>query len=174
MENAVADMLKKHPLIAFSPLTDFQVTSLLDVAVEVERLLDAAVISDQSVDGVTLNKGYALLWLWVLGAFEVLRTMAQARICFSEDLAERIVIQKRYLSRLRMPLSKQEFQGKAVASGLTGFLSGVDTKSRDVSFDVGGVSYSARTMLHDFRSLISTVSPTDIKARHDSTYSCRS
>ena len=170
MDDCVALMYEKHPLLAFSPLTHLQATALLTVGDEIQELIAAAVTGPATVDATTLNQAYARLWLWVLGAYEVLRTMSQARGCFTEELAALVTSDKRYLSRLRMPLSKQEFAGSSAPSGLAGLLSGIDTIAKDVSFTVGDEVFSAKAVTARFASLVTAIKLSDIKARHSDSY----
>jgi hypothetical protein len=170
MEDSVATAFEKNPLLAFSPLTHLQVAALLALGDEIKDLISASVTGTSTVDGTTLNQAYARLWLWVLGAYDVLRTMSQAKACFTDDVAAQLIEEKRYLARLRMPLSKQEFAGVKAPSGLAGLLCGVDTSAKDVSFTIGNEVYSANSVIARFAALISSIKLSDIKARHSDSY----
>ncbi len=52
------------------------------------------------------------MWFWTLGAYEVVRTMCQAKICFSENFYEKILELKNDLAKARMPRAKMEKKGK--------------------------------------------------------------
>lgn len=170
MSDSIALLLKENPLLAFSPLTHVQVAALLTLGDEIRALISESITTPEIVDGATLNQAYARLWLWVLGAYEVMRTMAQAKVCLTEELAVLVNDEKRYLARLRMPLSKQEFAANKVPSGLAGLLSGVDTAAEDVSFTINGEVFSARSVIHRFESLVASIKLSDIRARHGDSY----
>ena len=54
---------------------------------------------------------YGQFWLWVVGAFEVVRTMAGAKACFSQRVKDELGPLKKTLAFLRMPFAKQEYPG---------------------------------------------------------------
>lgn len=161
----IRDFYERNPLAAFAPLTDLQVKSLGDVASVIVQKLDDSFLGGSNVHGKHLNETYALLWLWVLGVYEVLRTMAQAKNCFVQDLAEKIDIEKRCFAKLRMPLAKHEFVNRGGPSGLYGLLSGIDTSEKDVSFSFNDEKFSARGMISRFSSFFAELRLEQITAR---------
>jgi len=54
------------------------------------------------------------MWLWILGGYEIVRTMVQAEKCFSPEALNRLRSLKKSLAIARMPASKMEKQGKRV------------------------------------------------------------
>src|ERR1700687_2076506 len=76
------------------------------------RELDAALVEGGSVHAPTFIIAYSHFWLWVLAAYEVTRTMHQARVCFSVPLGNRLGTLKKQLSQLRVPFAKQELPGE--------------------------------------------------------------
>nr|WP_298521991.1 hypothetical protein [uncultured Halomonas sp.] len=105
-------MFEAHPLMAFAPLMEMQVRSLDEMAGAIEETLDASFTGGSNVDGALMSKVYGLIWLWVLGVYEVLRTMCQAKECFSQSLGEQLCSQKRYFAKLRMPLQNMNLNVK--------------------------------------------------------------
>ncbi len=170
MDSSILAIYQKEPLLAFSVITRMQVRALRDVSEEVFRLLDEDLKTRGRVEGDGLNRVYTQTWLWVLGAYEVLRTMAQAQGCFSAEVTHRVAEEKKKMARLRMPLSKQEYAGRKAPSGLEGMFSIVDTQLKDVGFVVSGERFSVRETMTRFNELIASITLSDILARHDSTY----
>jgi len=104
-QNVIDRMLDKEPLILFSLYTAGQVRTLQDVGKELLSLLESTIVP-KSIDGASFNRAYGLFWLWVLGAYEVTRTMCQAKACFSRDLSMKLAGLKQRLSILRMPFAE--------------------------------------------------------------------
>ena len=165
MTDPMQEVFEADPLLAFAPLTRVQVKALQEVAQTISATLSASFLGGSSVDGSAMNKAYGLLWLWVLGVYEVLRTMSQAKDCFTPELRERLAIEKRYYAKLRVPLTKHEFAGGRGPAGLAGMLSGIDISRKDVSFCIEGETYSARDMINRFSVFISRIKLADIRAR---------
>lgn len=62
------------------------------------------------------------MWFWTLGAYEVVRTMSQAKKCFSESAMIRINETKKHFARARMPAAKMEPERKKRSSSLDAML----------------------------------------------------
>ena len=87
----------------------------LDVSLRAEdtAFLDAHLRDTNSVDeAIRLTDRFTLSYLWVLGTYEVVRTicqrMTQRSGLVSDDVAMQFTALKRRLSRLRVPLAKME------------------------------------------------------------------
>ncbi len=168
--NDVSELLEKEPLLAFSVVTAIQVKALKDFSEEIPFLMEEAMNESGAIDAVLFNEIYTKVWLWVLGAYEVVRTMCQAETCFSSNLLDKLRPQKNKLARLRMPLSKQEYSGKREPSGGTAMFSFVDIFSKDIGFLIRGERFGVRQLLADFEILMDSIQLDDVLARHDSTY----
>jgi hypothetical protein len=68
--------------------------------------------SGSPVDGGSLDRAESLMWLLSLGAYEVMRTMHQAKTCFSERLVQDLSVLKKTLGSVRLPAAKIEKPGK--------------------------------------------------------------
>jgi hypothetical protein len=75
------------------------------------ELLDSG-IDEKCIIGDKVTKAGILMWLWTLGAYEVVRTMCQAKHCFSAEYLEKLHLLKKQLAKVRIPDSKMEKQGK--------------------------------------------------------------
>ena len=69
--------------------------------------MDKMLAQEGIVDG-DFNLAYGRIWLWILGAYEVVRTMCQARICFSEEYLAKLTTFKTAMADIRIPFAKQE------------------------------------------------------------------
>ena len=162
-------MLDQEPLILFSFYTTGQVRTLQHVGKELFSLLDST-IAPASIDGESFNRAYGLFWLWVLGAYEVTRTMCQAKSCFSTELSARLTALKKRLSVLRMPFAKQEYQGERAPIKGEASVAGVDTIRKDLTFEIQGVVVSTRDLVRDFESVFASITRGDIFGSHSSAY----
>ena len=168
-EPIVERMLDENPLIAFSPFTHGQVEILRDLATRLFAELDRTIGAGQ-VDGQGFQRCYAMFWLWVLGAYEVTRTMSQARSCFSEQLASRITEFKKRIAKLRMPFAKQEYAGRKQPIGAEPSVSGIDCDARDFSFAVEQQLFSVRETIAEFLAVFDGIKRDDILRDHRRSY----
>ncbi len=91
-------MPTQHPLTRFSRYLGGRHDVVDRLAAEIVARLDAD------------DRGRAsdLMWLWNLGAYEVVRTMCQAAGCFAPALARELSALKVALERVRVPNTKME------------------------------------------------------------------
>jgi hypothetical protein len=68
----------------------------------------------ESVDDGRVTRAESLMWFWLLGAYEGVRTRHQAKGCFSERLVQELSGLKKIPGAVRMPASKMEKPGKRV------------------------------------------------------------
>src|ERR1035441_3545191 len=109
-----AQIVGRDPLVAFSHYLSGRVNVLCSIADEIIENLDKGFLGE-SVDGGRVERAESLMWFWSLGAYEVVRTMYQARGCFSERLVQDLGALKKTLATVRMPAAKMEKQGKSAA-----------------------------------------------------------
>jgi hypothetical protein len=69
---------------------------LLTIADEIIENLDQA-FAETIIDGGRLERAESLMWLWTLGAYEVVRTMCQAKDCFSQRVFDELSELKKML-----------------------------------------------------------------------------
>ena len=123
----IEDYIRENPLLTFSLYTPVQIKILIGMGEEIECLLD----KDEFL------KSYGLFWLWLLGAFEVVRTMHAAKSRFSPNAWNAITKSKGRLARLRAPMAKQKLtNGKEIYAELSVSRSNADPK--DYCFIVEG------------------------------------
>ena len=117
MEQAktIDQLYRENPLLAFSFYAHMQAEITRRLGRDVLATLDTAIAPSAEEgaaatgDATAINHAYGQFWLWVLAAYEVVRTMSQARGCFSEPIAQRLVDLKRHIAGLRIPFAKQEY-----------------------------------------------------------------
>lgn len=110
-EKIIREMVAKDPLIKFSHYTVFHVNYLRDLGGEINLKTDE--FSCNIIDAKEFNNCYGKFWLWVLGAYEVIRTLDQNKVCFASSLQTRISEQKFVLAEIRMPFAKLELRGSS-------------------------------------------------------------
>ena len=168
---ATADEFEKHnPLVRFSFYAKGRVQVLLKLGVEILGELEAAFPDDSSVSFEHLARAEELSWLWILGAYEVVRTMCQAKPCFSERAHKSLSNLKRELGRVRMPAAKMEAQGQSVPIESSRSAAGLSASERDLLVGDPSNPKSLRNLVVAFYSVFSQIDGSDILATHESVY----
>jgi len=162
---------KHNPLVRFSFYANGRVQVLLKLGVEILDELEAAFADDSSVSFEHIARAEELSWLWVLGAYEVVRTMSQAKPCFSERAYKSLTKLKRELSHVRMPAAKMEAPGQAVPIDSSRSPAGLAASERDLLVGDPSNPKSLRNLIGGFYSVFSQIDGSDILAEHESVYS---
>jgi len=167
-----AQTVEREPLIAFSHYLSGRVNVLCSFADEILENLDKG-FSGQCVDGGRIERAESLMWFWLLGAYEVVRTMHQAKACFSDRVVDELSSLKKILATVRMPAAKMEKPGKkkaAVTSNRSP--TGWDVENRDllVNDPEENPDISARWMLSEFDRVFSSITKSDVLAQHEKAY----
>ncbi len=105
------EILAREPLMAFSFYLSGRNNVLLMLRDEIIELLDDGFAED-GIDGTKIGRASDLMWLWTLGAYEVIRTICQAKKCFSQNFYDKAFELKKELAKARIPAAKMEKQGK--------------------------------------------------------------
>jgi hypothetical protein len=164
-------VIEREPLIAFSFYLSGRINVLLSVADEIIDNLDQA-YSRSIIDGGQIGRAETLMWLWILGAYEVVRTMCQAKKCFSERAYNELTSLKKILTTARMPAAKMEKPGKKVPVTSNRSPSGLDVKNRDLFINDPDSTpdISARFILTEFDRVMSSITKDDILGHHEASY----
>lgn len=164
-------MVERDPLIAFSWYLSGRKNVLLAIAAEIIENLDRA-FSGSVVDGGRFERAESLMWLWTLGAYEVVRTMCQAEGCFSSRAGEELAQLKKILSTVRMPAAKMEKPGKKAPVTSNRSPSGWDVPNRDllVNDPESTPDVSARFILGEFDRVFSSITKDDVLVSHEDSY----
>jgi hypothetical protein len=144
---------------------------LCSFAAEIIENLDQG-FSGESVDGGQVERAESLMWFWLLGAYEVVRTMHQAKECFSERLVQDLNGLKKMLATVRVPAAKMEKAGKRAAVSSNRSPAGWDVENRDllVNDPEESPDISARWVLSEFDRVFSSITKSDVLANHEAAY----
>jgi len=154
---SLEEMYRKAPVSKFSIYTQIQIDQLKKVSDEILGILERNNVAGL-FDGGDFQRSYGLYWLWVLGAYEVIRTMAEHGQCFSEPLRQKVGVLKEELAKVRMPFAKQQLKGqKDRAIGSEPSVVGVGEEDKDLLFQIEGKSVSCRKMLKRFEDFVQSV-----------------
>lgn len=155
---------KERPLLEFSVYTNTQIELLNKLESEINSMMA------QRRDAQVINDIYGSFWLWVLGAYEVVRTMSQARSSFTPEVTQRLKDYKRKIAKIRIPFAKQEYHGRNRPIFNEASMSGMNTETGDMFFRIEGVEFSSMSLMKGFHDLMASIRPTDILRRHDESY----
>ena len=160
---AIEGLLNANPLLAFSVYTHLQSEILDKLGTEILQILDAS-IKETHVEGVAFQEVYGKTWLWVLGTYEVVRTMTGNRgaECFSDRTIRELEELKRELAHLRIPFAKQELKGKSQVVSGEPSIAGINKAKRDFSFHINNRDIYMRPLIEKFRTVLSNISRTDV------------
>jgi hypothetical protein len=165
-------MLDREPLLRFSHYLTGRVCCLLDVADEIERNLDQAFADRECMQGGPLMRAETLMWLWLLGAYEVVRTMCQARGCFSQRLQSDLIRLKKELGAVRMPAAKMEKAGKKGPVTSNRSPAGLAPATRDllVNDPDSRPDVYARALIASFDAVFFAIKKEDVLGDHEGSY----
>lgn len=146
------------PLIKFSVYTQSQVECLKRVSDELWQLLD-----EDGGLGSNFQRIYGNFWIWVLGAYEVSRTISEYKHCFSERLNTDVMSFKKRIAILRMPFAKQQYRGndKRTINGEASVYD-FDSDTKDIAFEVEGDVIWLRVLIAEFDRLVESISHADV------------
>lgn len=163
------ERLAREPLLAFSFYLSSRVLQLLSIAVEVTDDLDKG-FGTNPIDHARVGRASTMMWLWTLGAYEVVRTMCQAKTCFSSNAMAQLGQLKRHLASARMPDAKMEKPGRRVPVNSNRSPDGWDLEKRDLLVGDPDSPVSARFLLSEFDRVMSAMQKADVLAHHSTTY----
>lgn len=165
------EIVERDPLVAFSWYLSGRASVLRSVAAEIVEYLDRG-FSATVVDFAHVDRAESLMWLWTLGAYEIIRTMCQAKACFSARALTDLSQLKKTLSAVRMPAAKMEKPGKSIPVTSNRSPSGLDYPNRDllVNDPDATPNVSARFLLGEFTRVISAIEPCDVLQSHEAAY----
>ncbi|WP_074766556.1 hypothetical protein [Magnetospirillum fulvum] len=166
------EMVESDPLLAFSFYLSGRVNVLLDLGDDIVALLDEGFAADCAYAD-KIERASTIMWLWTLGAFEVVRTICQASSCFSPSAQTKFKSLKKSLSMARMPAAKMEIPGKKAPVSSDRSPDGWDVDGKDllVGDPMALPHISARTLLKEFGDVFASLSKADVLGRHENSYS---
>lgn len=161
------------PLLAFSIYLSGRNQVLLALATEITEKLDACV--SNSVSPEPRARASDLMWLWTLGAYEVTRTICQARECFSERFYRDVARLKLDLEQVRVPNTKMEkikYDRKAPAIPIPSNRDpdAWDDKNQDLLVGDPANVVSARSLLSSYAGVMSSLTIEDVRMSHEDSF----
>jgi len=165
------EIVDRDPLVAFSWYLSGRKSVLLSIGAEIIDNLDHA-FSGAVINGALTDRAESLMWLWTLGAYEVVRTMCQAKICFSKRAFDELTQLKQKLSSVRMPAAKMEKPGKKQPVTSDRSPSEWDLSNRDLFLGdpESTTRLSARFILAEFDRVFSSISKAEVLGHHAESY----
>jgi len=163
------EILTREPLIGLSFYLSDRNNVLLSISDEIIENLDKG-FSMNTIHGGPIGHASTLMWLWTLGAYEVVRTMCQAKECFSGNFYKEISGLKNDLAKARMPSSKMEKKGKKIPVNSNRSPDGWDVSNKDLLIGDPEDPISCRMMLKKYDAVMSSLTSEDVKNRHEESY----
>ncbi len=161
------DYLQENPVLNFSIYSSLQIETIRDLGETIIEQFDKMIREPNIVD-MSEGNPYGKIWLWIIGAFEIVRTMSDEKWkgSWEEDTFSRILNYKQKLAELRVPFAKQEKRNKKkVPFQNEPSIYGIDHKDKSYLFEARGTTYSIRMLILEFDELIRGISLSDIN--HD-------
>jgi len=169
--------LTEHPLSAFSFYTQAHFNVLKNTGNKINTSLDNAFLNshfkDNALHGIEHNEiqeTYGLFWLWILGAYEITRTMSEANKCFTPDINVALQELKRHLAIIRMPFAKQQPKNKNKPIGGEASISDIDGERKDICFSANNTNFWVRNEIKSFESQIESITIQDIISTYKASY----
>lgn len=170
-------MSTEDPLTLFSLYLAGRNQVLLSLSHEIVGALDACVSGDAGPSSPR-KRASDLMWLWTLGAYEVVRTMCQAQGCFSDPLARALADLKIDLERVRVPSTKMERikydrreRSVPVSSDRPPDL--WDEARKDLRVGDPADTASARGLLAAYARVLGSLTAADVLASHEDSFARR-
>lgn len=157
------ELYQGRPMIRFSAYSHLQAQAACELAEEILDHLDQLVQWEGSAVRLsTLVKVQNRFWFWVLGTYEIVRTMSQYRECFSDSLASQILEFKRDLAVVRVPFAKQEGRGSGRPISTELAVHSIVFDPRDVLYEIDGKQISTRQLTSRFIAFFKGIRAEDV------------
>jgi hypothetical protein len=154
------------PLSRFSFYLSGRVSCVRGLGEEVLENLDCA-FSDL-IKLERLARAEMLFWFWLLGAYEVVRTMTHTSDCFSDHYVDRLTGLKKQLEFARMPAAKMEPRRKSVPITSNRSPADINQEMRDLLIgDPDSKLDSCRNLICNFNEVIRLADSSTILKRHE-------
>jgi len=155
---------ERDTLYWFSLFTQVQVEALILLKMDIFELLDKSMFIDEGQNTIIIsyfNKASGLFWFWVLGAFEITRTMNEGKSCFTSEAHNKISNIKKTLTEIRSPFAKQKLTGGNPIH-FENCPYKFDYITKDYCYLIDNKQIWVKKLISEFDEFISGISPTDI------------
>ncbi len=163
------ELLAREPLLNFSFYLSGRNNVLLSILDEIIENLNNG-FSSTPIQGNLIEHASMLVWLWTLGAYEVVRTISQAKSSFSEDFNQKILELKQDLAKVRMPSAKMEKQGKKIPVNSNRSPDGWDIDRKDILIGDPESPMSSRILLAKYDAVMSSLTKEQVLKHHEESY----
>ena len=160
------ERIEREPLLKYSFYLSSKNILLLDVLDEILKKLDTG-FSEKSISAEIIGDASVLTWFWTLGAYEMIRTMAQTKDCFSANINGKINTLKQVLAKARMPSSKMEKKGQKIPVNSNRSFDGWDIPKKDLLIGDPDSPLSARELFMLYDNTLSSITKQDILKKHE-------
>lgn len=148
------DPFATRPLLSFSLYTDVQADIIRRVGAEILGITSkwTNVIDNH-------QRAYDLFWLWILGAYELTRTMDEFSGGFSTSMKERTKEIKIFIAELRMPFAKQQLRGKRTTVYAELSIVGIQ---KGMQFKIEGKIFNSTNVIERFIDFLDSITFDDL------------
>jgi len=123
---------------------------------------------DEVIKHERLARAEMLFWFWVLGAYEIVRSMTYTSDCFVEHYVDLLKDLKKRLEFVRMPAAKMETRRKSVPVTSNRSPAGINQEGRDLLIgDPDNQLDSCRDLVRTFNKVIRQADSSTILKRHE-------
>ncbi len=162
-------MFEREPLMAFSFYLSGRNNVLLSISDEIIDNLDNGFLG-QTIKSDLIGNASTSLWLWTLGAYEVVRTISQAKECFSDSFNQKIADLKKELAKARMPSAKMEKQGQKIPVNSNRSPDGWNIENKDLLTGDPEDPVSGRQLIKTYDETMSSLTIKDVLKHHRDSY----
>jgi len=164
-------VLEREPLLAFSVYLSERNNNVLQLSDEILSNLELGFNDGRHIDATIIGNASVSMWFWTLGAYEIVRTISQAKECFTDEFIVKINELKKQLAIVRMPSAKMEEQGsKSIPVNSNRSADGWDLDSKDLIVGSPQNPKSARQLIELYDTTLCSLVPSDIKKQHQESY----
>ncbi|NII28110.1 hypothetical protein HB364_23710 [Pseudoflavitalea sp. X16] len=164
------ERLEREPLLAFSFYLSGKNNILLSLSDTIIEQLNEGFKDPRNLNINLIGEASTSFWFWSLGAYEVVRTISQAKDCFSTTFLDKINILKKQLSIVRMPSAKMEEQGRKKPVNSNRSPDDWNIESKDLLVGSPDNPLSARELIELYDQTLCSLTPSDVVKRHDESY----
>lgn len=159
------EKIDREPLLNYSFFLSSKNILLLDMIDTLIANLDSG-FSSKPINSDLIGEASVFTWFWVLGAYEIVRTMAQTKDCFSEAIHNKLFALKQELAKARIPNSKMEKRGQKIPVNSNRCFDGWDFENRDLLIGDPDCPLSARALFKLYDDTITSIKPEEILKEH--------
>lgn len=156
------EFLNKNPLLRFSIYTHIQARTVMELGLSIKDKFDMMFLDDGTID-MRFGDPYGKIWLWVIGAYEVVRTMSDEKWknSWSPNKREDILAYKKRIAALRIPFAKQELRNGRPIGNENSYV-GTNHGNKSFIFRVSDNMFNIRDEIDAFDHLIKGIQHSDI------------